>query len=60
VAKIKRAIERLREDEDKPMLEYIEYIGRKGEVLKEQEEGVRAEVEGLRIRNEGLREKIRR
>jgi hypothetical protein len=42
------------------MLEYIEYIGRKGEVLKEQEEGVRAEVEGLRIRNEGLREKIRR
>jgi hypothetical protein len=38
----------------------FEYIGRKGEVLKEQEEGVRAEVEGLRIRNEALKEKIRR
>ena len=60
MAKIERAIERLREDEDKPMLEYIDYIGRKKEVLKEQEEGVRAEVEGLRIRNEGLKEKIRR
>ena len=60
MAKIERAMERLREDEDKPMLEYIEYIGRKGEVLKEQEEGVRAEVEGLRIRNEALKEKIRR
>ena len=34
MARVKRAIERLREDEDKPMLEYIEYIGRKGEELR--------------------------